>query len=66
MSFLSFLKKRRPPKEQDRDRGILVFENTSEVIRAENALKAAGWMVKVKVSPDRSSVKGVSAYSPLW
>jgi len=51
MSFLSFLKKRRPRKEQDRDRGILVFENTSEVIRAENALKAAGWMVKVKGPP---------------
>ncbi len=51
MSFLSFLKKRRHPKEQDRDRGILVFENTSEVIRAENALKAAGWMVKVKGPP---------------
>jgi len=51
MSFLSFLKKRRPPKGQDRDRGILVFENTSEVIRAENALKGAGWNVKVKGPP---------------
>ena len=51
MSFLAFLKKSRPSKEQDRDRGILVFENTSEVIRAENGLKAAGWDIKVKGPP---------------
>jgi hypothetical protein len=51
MSFLSFLKKKRPVKEQQQDRGIMVFENTSEVIRAENALKAAGWNVKVKGPP---------------
>jgi hypothetical protein len=31
--------------------GILVFENTSEVIRAENTLKAAGWNVRVKGPP---------------
>jgi len=51
MSFLGFLKKKQPSKELYRDRGILVFENTSEVIRAENALKAAGWEVKVKGPP---------------
>jgi len=51
MSFLSFLKKKRPLKDPQADRGILVFENTSEVIRAENALKAAGWNVKVKGPP---------------
>jgi hypothetical protein len=51
MGFLSFLKKEKPSKEQDRDRGILVFENTSEVIRAENVLKAEGWHVKVKGPP---------------
>jgi len=51
MSLLGFLKKKQHSKELDRDRGILVFENTSEVIRAENALKAAGWMVKVKGPP---------------
>ena len=51
MSFLSFFKKTRPPKKQQQDRGILVFENTSEVIRAENALKAGGWNVKVKGPP---------------
>ena len=51
MSFLSFLKKKRPLKDQQADRGILVFENTSEVIRAENTLKKAGWDVKVKGPP---------------
>jgi hypothetical protein len=40
-----------PSEDQDRDRGILVFENTSEVIRAENVLKAEGWDVKVKGPP---------------
>lgn len=33
------------------DRGILVFENTSEVIQAENQLKKAGWPVKVMGPP---------------
>jgi hypothetical protein len=31
--------------------GILVFENTSEVIRAENTLKARGWNIRVKGPP---------------
>jgi hypothetical protein len=51
MGFLNFLKKKHPTKEHQQDRGILVFENTSEVIRAENALKAAGWNVRVKGPP---------------
>jgi hypothetical protein len=33
------------------DRGILVFENTSEVIQAENALKKSGWKVRVMGPP---------------
>lgn len=33
------------------DLGILVFENTSEVIQAETCLKAAGWTVRVKGPP---------------
>ena len=33
------------------DRGILVFENTSEVIRAERVLREAGWGVKVMGPP---------------
>ena len=51
MSFLSFLKKKRPSKEQQQDRGIQVFENTSEFIRAENALRAKGWDVRVMGPP---------------
>jgi len=33
------------------DRGILVFENTSEVIQAEKVLKKAGWAVRVMGPP---------------
>ncbi|MBC2735604.1 MAG: DUF3343 domain-containing protein [Desulfobacteraceae bacterium] len=33
------------------DRGLLVFENTSEVIQAENVLKKAGWPVRVMGPP---------------
>ncbi|MEW6068288.1 MAG: DUF3343 domain-containing protein [Nitrospirota bacterium] len=33
------------------DRGILVFENTSEVIRAEDTLKAKGWKIRVMGPP---------------
>ena len=40
----------RPPKFVQ-DRGILVFENTSEVIRAENVLKASGWKIRVMGPP---------------
>ena len=37
--------------ESSADRGILVFENTSEVIQAENVLKKAGWPVRVMGPP---------------
>ena len=33
------------------DRGLLVFENTSEVIRAERVLKAKGWEIRVMGPP---------------
>lgn len=33
------------------DRGILVYENTSEVIRAEKLLKQEGWSIQVKGPP---------------
>ena len=33
------------------DRGILVFENTSEVIQAENVIKKEGWQVRVMGPP---------------
>lgn len=36
---------------QSADRGILVFENTSDVIRAENTLKTGGWEIKVMGPP---------------
>lgn len=52
MSLLGFLKKKSPPGKADGvDRGILVFENTSEVIRAESALRAAGYNIKVMGPP---------------
>lgn len=54
--MLGFLKKKKPAHNQkDRkasaDRGILVFENTSDVIQAENVLKRSGWSVKVMGPP---------------
>lgn len=33
------------------DRGILVFENTSEVIQAETILKKAGWPIRIMGPP---------------
>ena len=33
------------------DRGLLVFDNTSEVIRAEKVLKADGWTIRVMGPP---------------
>lgn len=33
------------------DRGILVFENTSDVIQAENVLKKSGWSARVMGPP---------------
>ena len=53
-SFLSFLKKAGAGvsrKAEDPDRAIVVFENTSEVIRAESLLKAQGWMIRVMGPP---------------
>lgn len=50
-----FSKKRRDNHRQAArersDLGILVFENTSEVIQAEKQLKKAGWPVRVKGPP---------------
>jgi hypothetical protein len=41
--------RQKPPSMADR--GLLVFENTSEVIQAENMLKKAGWPVRVMGPP---------------
>ena len=49
-----FFKKKRSrssPGMKNRDRGILVFENTSEVIRGENVLKSKGWKILVMGPP---------------
>lgn len=41
----------RPEPASAQGRGILVFENTSEVIRAEGILKARGWKIRVMGPP---------------
>ena len=54
MGFFGFLKGRKPepsPEALKADRGILVFENTSEVIRAEKLLKRLGWGIRVMGPP---------------
>jgi hypothetical protein len=56
MTLLRFLRKRKPkgqspPRLSGADRGFLVFENTSEVIRAERALKEDGWEIRVMGPP---------------
>ncbi|MCD4754393.1 MAG: DUF3343 domain-containing protein [Deltaproteobacteria bacterium] len=53
MPFLNLFFRQRLPKTQKRnpDRGILIFENTSEVIRAENVLKTKGWEIRVMGPP---------------
>lgn len=52
LSFLNLFKAKAPPEAKEgRDRGILVFENTSEVIRAEKTLKDSGWSIRVMGPP---------------
>jgi hypothetical protein len=54
VSLLSFFKGKGPKdsqKVEGQDRGILVFEHTSEVIRAETVLKRAGWKIRVMGPP---------------
>lgn len=48
---LLFPRKAHPKTLSDNGQGILVFENTSEVIRAENILKGKGVPVKVMGPP---------------
>lgn len=47
----SLRKKKTKPDFKNQDRGILVFKNTTEVIRAESVLKAGGREIKVKAPP---------------
>jgi putative Se/S carrier protein len=54
LAFLNIFKQRKsgPAQEESKlDRGILVFENTSEVIRAEGILKEEGWSIRVMGPP---------------
>jgi len=55
MGILGLFKKekaeRSSPDQGAADRGILVFDNTSEVIRAENMLKSKGWRIRVMGPP---------------
>ncbi len=54
MSILSFFRKkelRESPRVETQDRGIFVFEHTSEVIRAETVLKKEGWRIRVMGPP---------------
>ena len=56
MALFRFLKGNRtqdapPGRDGLADRGILVFENTSEVIQAENLLKKNGWEIRVMGPP---------------
>ncbi len=55
VAFLGLFKKenRSQPgvKSSQGDRGILIFENTSDVIRAETTLKAEGWPIRVMGPP---------------
>jgi hypothetical protein len=53
MSLFALLKRKRGsfPLKLKSDRGFLVFANTSEVIRAENLLKAQGWGIRVMGPP---------------
>ena len=52
MGFLTFLKRYKAgSRSGNPDRGILVFENTSDVIRAERELKSQGWKIRVMGPP---------------
>jgi hypothetical protein len=53
LSFLGFLKSKKDKSKtsSDQDRGILVFEHTSEVIKAESVLKKDGWDIRVMGPP---------------
>lgn len=51
MKLFSRFKKKIFPEKKMNDRGILIFENTSEVIRAENILKQSGLQIRVMGPP---------------
>lgn len=55
--MIGFLRKKKQKHDREKaqgasaDRGILVFEHTSDVIQAENILKKSGWSVRVMGPP---------------
>ena len=54
MAFFDVFKRRKPEFTEEGaafDRGLLIFENTSEVIRAESILKSEGWEIRVMGPP---------------
>jgi hypothetical protein len=53
VSFLKRLtsRKKKTKSSSNVDRGILVFEHTSEVIKAETVLKKQGWNIRVMGPP---------------
>jgi hypothetical protein len=51
VKLFSRFKKKILPEKKMNDRGILIFENTSEVIRAENILKQSGLQIRVMGPP---------------
>lgn len=53
MAFFDVFKRKKQDasSEEACHRGLLIFENTSEVIRAERVLKAKGWEIRVMGPP---------------
>ena len=54
MAFFDVFKRTHPQSSAEGaafDRGLLIFENTSEVIQAERVLKAKGWEIRVMGPP---------------
>jgi len=54
VSFYKYFKKKKSETHENRsswERGILIFENTSEVIRGEGLLKDKGWDIRVMGPP---------------
>ncbi len=49
--FKKFRKGKDKASAEEHGRGILIFKNTTDVIRAENILKAKGWEIKVMGPP---------------
>ena len=63
MAFFKSLKKNRFNTRSDtenKDFGILIFENTSEVIQAEKVLKSAEWDIRVVGPPPEDAASSIA------